>query len=323
MRLLIVVINYRTPELTIDALESIASQVREVDAHVVLVDNASGDDSLPRLTAAIEERGWRSWVELIASPVNTGFAGGNNLVLCNLDRYPDARFVLLLNSDTISDPGVLAHCVAKMEADPGIGVMSCLLLNADRSVQNTARRFLTPSRLLAHTFGLPWYMPRLFAWADTEDPAWDRRTEARDVDWVGGAFMMIRREVIERVGALDDAFFFYGEDAEFCHRVTQAGWRVRYEPGAAVIHLGGASSDPARLAARQRSALQWQARYLFQRRCYGRLAEWSARSADLTSGGLRCLKMAATGQRQSDKFALQRDVLELLLQWPSALAPRD
>jgi GT2 family glycosyltransferase len=323
MRLLIVVVNYRTPKLTIDALESIASQVREVDARVVLVDNASGDDSLPRLTAAIDERGWGSWVELIASPVNTGFAGGNNLALRNLERYPEARFVLLLNSDTISDPGVLAHCVAKMEADPGIGVMSCLLLNRDRSVQNTARRFLTPSRLLAHTFGAHWYMPQLFGWADTEDPGWDRRTEARDVDWVGGAFMMIRRDVIERVGPLDEGFFFYGEDAEFCHRVIAAGWRVRYEPGGAVVHLGGASSDPERLAARQRSALQWQARYLFQRRCYGRLAEWSARTADLTSGSLRFLKMAATGQRQSDKFALQRDVLTLLLQWPSALAQKN
>jgi GT2 family glycosyltransferase len=322
MRLLIVVINYRTPQLTIDALASIASQVAEADAQVVLVDNASGDDSLPRLRAAIEERGWGSWVQLIASPVNTGFAGGNNLVLRDLARYPDARFVLLLNSDTISDPGVLKFCVQKMEADPGVGVMSCLLLNADRSVQNAARRFLTPLRLLSHTFGFPWSMPQLFGWADTEDPNWDRRLESRDVDWVGGAFMMIRREVIEQVGPLDEGFFFYGEDAEFCHRVTRAGWRVRYEPGASVIHLGGASSDPVRLAARQRSSLQWQARYLFQRRCYGRVAEWSARTADLASGGLRCLKMAATGQLQSDKFALQRDVLALLLRWPSAQAQK-
>src|SRR5438270_287246 len=132
MRLLIAVINFRTPQLTIEALVSIENQIAEVDAQVVLVDNASGDDSLPRLT------------------------------------------------------------------------------------------------------------------------------EARDVDWVGGAFMMIRRDVIERVGPLDEGFFFYGEDAEFSHRVRRAGWRVRYDPGAAIIHLGGASSDPARLATRQRSAFQWQ-----------------------------------------------------------------
>jgi GT2 family glycosyltransferase len=251
--------------------------------------------------------------------VNTGFAGGNNLVLRDLARYPDARYILLLNSDTISDPGVLRTCVDRMEADRGIGVMSCLLLNPDRTVQNTARRLPTPPRLVAHAFGLPWWLPRAFSWANTEDPGWDRRTEARDVEWVGGAFMMIRREVIEQVGPLDEGFFFYGEDAEFCHRVRRAGWRVRYDPGAAVIHLGGASSDPARLAARQRSAFQWKARYLLQRRCYGRLAEWSARAADLASGGLRCVKMAATGQSGSEKFALQRDVLGVLLQWPSAL----
>jgi len=203
-----------------------------------------------------------------------------------------------------------------LSADPTIGVLSCLLLNGDRTVQNTARRFQTPSRLLAHTFGLPWSMPRLFAWADSEDLGWDRRTEARDVEWLGGAFMMIRREVIERVGGLDEGFFFYGEDAEFCHRVWKAGWRVRHDPGRTVIHFGGASSDPARLAARQRSTYQWQARYLFQRRCYGPAAEWLARLADLTSGGLRYLKMAARGERQSEKATLQRDMLTLLMQWP-------
>lgn len=322
MSLLIIIVNYRTPRLTVDCLAAIAPQIPEVGGQVVLVDNASGDDSVPALEAAIRERGWQGWIELVKSPVNTGFAGGNNIGFRRLAQHPEVKFVLLLNSDTVADPGVLRHCVDRMEADPAIGVMSCLLLNADRTVQNTARRFPTPSRLLAHTFGLPWSVPRLFAWADSEDPGWDRRTEARDVEWIGGAFMMIRREVIERLGGLDEGFFFYGEDAEFCHRVRKAGWRVRYDPGGAVIHLGGASSDPARLAVRQRNALQWQARYLLQRRCYGRTAEWSARFADLASGGLRYLKMAATGERQSSEFVLQRDVLALLVQWPSALAPK-
>jgi N-acetylglucosaminyl-diphospho-decaprenol L-rhamnosyltransferase len=319
MSLLIIVINYRTPRLTIDCLAAIAPQIPEVKGRVLLVDNASSDDSVPVLEAAIRERGWGDWVDLICSPVNTGFAGGNNIGFARLPDHPEARFVLLLNSDTVADPGVLRHSVERMQADPGIGVMSCLLLNPDRSVQNTARRLPTPPRLLAHTFGLPWSFPRLFGWADTEDPGWDRRGEARDVDWIGGAFMMIRREVLERVGGLDDGFFFYGEDAEFCHRVTKAGWRVRYEPGGAVIHLGGASSDPARLAARKRSALQWQARYLLQRRCYGRAAELTARLADLASGSLRYLKMAALGERGSAQFTLQKDVLALLVRWPSAL----
>jgi N-acetylglucosaminyl-diphospho-decaprenol L-rhamnosyltransferase len=316
MSLLIIVVNYRTPRLTVDCLASIAPQIPEVGGRVVLVDNASGDDSVPALEAAIRDRGWQGWVELVKSSVNTGFAGGNNIGFRRLADLPEAKFVLLLNSDTVVDPGVLRYCVDRMAADPTIGVLSCLLLNGDRTVQNTARRFQTPSRLLAHTFGLPWSMPRLFAWADSEDLGWDRRTEARDVEWLGGAFMMIRREVIERVGGLDEGFFFYGEDAEFCHRVWKAGWRVRHDPGRTVIHFGGASSDPARLAARQRSTYQWQARYLFQRRCYGPAAEWLARLADLTSGGLRYLKMAARGERQSEKATLQRDMLTLLMQWP-------
>ncbi|HEY4186200.1 MAG TPA: glycosyltransferase family 2 protein [Polyangia bacterium] len=321
MSILVVIINYRTPELTIDCLTSLAPEIRAVPGtKVVLIDNASGDDSLPKLTAAIERHGWRDWVELIASPTNTGFAGGNNLGLETLKDHPEVRFVLLLNSDTLVEPGMLRYCLGVMEADRSLGLMSCLLLNADRTVQNTARKFPTPLRLVAQDLALPWVLPRLFAWADTEDPEWDRRGAARDVDWVGGAFMLVRRDVIDRIGGLDDGFFFYGEDAEFCHRIRANGWRVRYDPGAAIVHLGGASSDPARLAARQRNVLQWQARYLLQRRCYGRSAEWLVRGADIAGSALRYFKMVALGEAETPRCQVQRDVLTLLLTWPTASA---
>jgi N-acetylglucosaminyl-diphospho-decaprenol L-rhamnosyltransferase len=320
MSLGIIIINYRTPKVTLDCLASVASQIDEVPgANVILVDNASGDDSLSQLNEAIEHNGWRRWITLIASGVNRGFAGGNNLAIGTLKTVnPAAKYVLLLNSDTILQPHALRYCMGRMDGDPGIGVLSCLLLNPDQSVQNTARKLPTPPRLAAYTFGLPWKLPRAFAWANLEDPGWDRRTQARDVGWVGGAFMFIRNLVLEKIGTLDERFFFYGEDAEFCHRVWKNGWKVRYDPGAAVIHLGGTSTDPTRAAAPHRNLNLWQARYLLQRRCYGLPAEFLIRMVDIASSTLRFLKLRLTAAKNSPELAAQREILGILLHWPSA-----
>jgi N-acetylglucosaminyl-diphospho-decaprenol L-rhamnosyltransferase len=320
MSLGIVIINYRTPKLTLDCLASVAQQIDDVPgAHVVLVDNASGDDSLAQLNETIERNGWRRWITLIASGVNRGFAGGNNLAIGTLKTLiPGAKYILLLNSDTILQPHALRYCLERMDSDPNIGVLSCLLLNPDQSVQNTARKLPTPPRLAAYTFGLPWKLPRAFAWANLEDPGWDRRTQARDVGWVGGAFMFIRGIMLEKIGPLDERFFFYGEDAEFCHRAWKAGWKVRYDPGAAVIHLGGASTDPTAVAAPHRNLNLWQARYLLQRRCYGLPAEFFIRAVDIASFSLRFLKLGITGGKNSPEFAAQREILGLLLRWPVA-----
>lgn len=323
MNLLIVIINYRTPRVTLDCLASLAGQIADVPgAGVILIDNASGDDSIPLLADAIQRNGWESWVTLVPSAVNRGFAGGNNLAFDRLLDFPDAQYVLLLNSDTIVQPSVLRYTIEKMDADPSIGILSCLLLNPDQTVQNTARRLPNPLRLAAYSLGLPWSLPKLFAWADLEDPAWDRRGEARDVDWVGGAFMLIRRKVIDRIGGLDTGFFFYGEDAEFCRRAWKNHWKVHYDPAVAVIHLAGASSDPSRVDPRERDALRWQARYLLQRRCYGLAAEIFIRAVDITSSALRYLKLLVRGRKHTAEFATQRDILAILLRWPAAAGKR-
>ncbi|MDP9174830.1 MAG: glycosyltransferase family 2 protein [Planctomycetota bacterium] len=315
MSLLIVIINYRTPQVTIDCLASLAAQIDDVPGtRVILVDNASGDNSMPLLRATIDARGWSSWISLVESDNNRGFAGGNNFGLASVkDLSPAPRFVLLLNSDTIVQPGAIKHCKERMEAEPSIGILSCMLLNSDLTVQNIARKLPTPLRLAASSLGLPWFLPRFFGWANLEDESWDRRTQARDVDWVGGAFMMIRKDLIDRMGPMDDRFFFYGEDVEFCHRAWKNGMRVCYDPRATIIHLGGASSDSGRLASAQKNALMWQARYLIQRRCYGLVAEHFIRTIDIISFGLRHLKLLLRGRKNSPEYARQRAILAILL----------
>jgi N-acetylglucosaminyl-diphospho-decaprenol L-rhamnosyltransferase len=323
MKLLIIVINYRTPQLTIDCLASLAPQIADVpETRAVVVDNASGDDSVNLLRNAIKKNAWENWAILKPTVKNLGFAGGNNLAMDTLLDHQEAQYVLLLNNDTVIGKDVLRHCYEKMESDRTIAVMSCLVLNSDQTVQNVARRLPSPPRMAANSFGLPWLWPKAFSWADLDDPTWDRRTVEREVEWIGGAFMFIRRRVIDKIGGLDTNFFFYGEDVEFCHRARQHGWKVWYDPRVSIVHLGGASSTPGKLDPNERNSLTWQARYLLQRRCYGIAAEILLRGVDITSSGLRFLRLLMVGRKNSPEFAAQRNVLAMLLRWPSTAGKR-
>ena len=298
-RIIIVVVNYRTPDLTVACLESLAADPWVAQhARVVVVENGSEDDSAVRLR---QQTGRWTWVSLVISQKNLGFAGGNNLGIRaatgrdegETRRHGDAetclppKYVLLLNSDTIVKAGCLEKCVGRMDEDRRIGAMSCRVLNADGSVQNVARKFPSPLRTILAGLGLPWKFPRLFGWADTDDGSWDRNTQSRDVDWLGGAFLMLRPEAFGGIIRLDEDFFFYGEDVEICHRVQRAGYRCHYAPVADITHLGGASSDPGRLTDSDRSIHQWRARYLLQRKLYGRWAEWLVRGLDLLTTAAR------------------------------------
>jgi N-acetylglucosaminyl-diphospho-decaprenol L-rhamnosyltransferase len=296
----VIIVNFRTPELTIGCLESLASEVATVPGtRVWVVENGSGDDSAERIGRAIGDRQWGSWATLLPLTRNHGFAGGNNR---GLEAAGFADFTLLLNSDTVVHAGCLHRCLEVMKADPGIGAMTCKLLNADGTIQNVTRRFPNPARVAAMSLGLDHYFPRLFGWSNIEDAAWDRAAAARDVDWIGGAFLLIRGEVLQRIGPLDERFFFYGEDIEFCHRVWRAGSRCRYDPSASTTHLGGGSSDPERLSAQARSAHTWRARYLNQRLCYGRLAAAWVRGVDIVGLGAR-LAWARVSGRSAEQRA--------------------
>ena len=148
-------------------------------------------------------------------------------------------------------------------------------------------------------FGLPWIFRRAFGWADVYDVPAAQLTVKRDCDWLCGAYMFIRREALEQAGGFDERFFFYGEDIELCYRFARHGWRRHYDPEAAIVHLGGASSDPTRLAGAQKNKYIWLARYEVQRICYGPVAAWMLRAADAVAGALRALKIMVVGKREA------------------------
>lgn len=312
-RLAIVIVNFRTPGLTIDCLRSLEAEIADLGAgatRVVVVDNGSGDGSPDCIAAAIADHHWTSWCELLACERNGGFAWGNNR---GLERVPDAACVLLLNSDTLVHSGALRHCLAVMDAEPDVGVMSCRLANADGSVQNVARRFPTPARLILGAFVLTWLWPSAFGWAEIEDKTWDRDRERRDVDWLGGAFLMIRGDLLRRIGGLDEDFFFYGEDIEFSHRVMRAGYRRLYDPAVTITHLGGASSDPAKLSAQARNVHAWRGRYLVLRKCHGALAAALVRIVDVLTYGVRLLVRTLIGRGGDRRSADLRAIFWMLV----------
>ncbi len=306
-RVLVVIVNFRTPDLTIDSLRSLAPEAKTVPGvRVVVVENDSGDDSADALRRAIDENGW-SHVELVLSDKNRGFAGGNNLGIAHGEP---AEFVLLLNSDTIMHRGCLERCLAVMAEHPEAGAMSCRVLNRDGTIQNVTRRFPTPVLSTVAAFGLPWKLPAFFKWADAEDLDWDREGGARNVNWLGGAFLFVRSAAFpEGKVRLDEDFFFYGEDVVFSHVLMRRGYTRRYDPVASIVHLGGASSDPSRMPSSERSIQRWKARYLVQEKCYGRAAASWLRGVNLVTTSARIVR--ALARRPADRNKLDRLVGQL------------
>jgi len=310
----VIVVNFRTPELTIDCLRSLEREVGDLRGiRVFVVENGSGDDSGQRIEEHIARSGWAEWCKLLISANNRGFAGGTNFGIEAAIRSGGARYFLLLNSDTLVASGCLARCIRTMDSNQRIGALSCRVLNADGSTQNVCRRFPTPLRCFVSALLLPWRLPSWFSWADCEDLGWDRNSCARDVEWIGGAFMMLRATWIAQHGALDDRFFFYGEDVEICHRVWQTGFRCHYDPAGTITHLGGGSSDPSRMAADALGFHQWRGRYLIQQICYGKLSRLLAQVVDLLTVVRRITWGYVTGQSASSHYTAAKDTFQFLI----------
>lgn len=300
----ILVINYKTPAYTIGCLESLEAERKDVSLLLWILENGSGDDSAQQIREALQQNNREEWVRLIESTDNLGFAGGNNHLLTHILNEPSpSPYILLLNNDTVVKRGCLASMLSKLKADDRISLFSCMLRNADGSLQRTARKLPTPLRETMRAFGLPYILPRLFGWADLECKGWNHETDAHDVEWVGGAFMGMRLETARETGLFDLDFFFYGEDMELCRRLRKRGGRVVYDPEFSIIHYGGASSDSTRLRNRHRDILRWRARFMVQQKCYGTWARRWSYSCFLTAFVLHRWYLVLRRRRHSETYA--------------------
>jgi len=232
--LAVVILNYRTAQLTADCLDSMAGQL-EPGTQVIVVDNASGDGSAERIAQHITQRGFDGWARVLCSPVNGGFAAGNNLAL----RAVAARVYILLNSDTLVRAGALAELRRVLDERPDVGLVGPSFEDGDGVLLESCHDTPHPlSELVrAANTGLVAALLHRHALAP-------RHSELPlEPAWMPFACVGFRRELLDVVGLLDDGFFMYFEDIDYCLRVRQAGYKILYWPRARIVHLVGKSSN--------------------------------------------------------------------------------
>jgi GT2 family glycosyltransferase len=238
----VVIVNYNTADLVVDCLRSLSPEANELGLRVVVVDNASPDGSADRLRSAIESNNWGGWAELIPAAHNGGFAAGNNAALRVLLASPaPPDYLLLLNPDTVVRPGAVRALIDFLESHPRAGLAGSRLEDPDGTPQRSAFRF--PGVAAEFENGVRFRLAsRLLARFVVAPPP---RDEPHRAGWVSGASLLVRREVFGQVGLLDEGFFLYYEEVDFCRRARAAGWDCWYVPASRVVHLVGQATGVA------------------------------------------------------------------------------
>jgi N-acetylglucosaminyl-diphospho-decaprenol L-rhamnosyltransferase len=258
MKLLIVIANYRVTHLTIACLRSIAEEIATVpDTHVAICENGTGDDAASRIQKAIDHNGWSLWCSLTTVTPNLGFTGGNNVILRPaLQSNDPPQYVLLLNADTIVRANAFKALADFMDQHPEVGIAGSRLEDLDGTPQRSAFRFHSPLSELEGSLKLGLMSRLLKQWIVAPPPP----KRACETDWVSGASMIVRREVWRDVGVLDEGYYTYFEDIDFCFNARKAGWPIWYVPASRVMHLGGQSTGISSKSAKRQPAYSFQAR---------------------------------------------------------------
>lgn len=230
----VVVVSYNTAALLADCLRALEASAGAVP-EVFVVDNNSHDGSADMVARDFP------WVRLVRNPDNRGFAAANNLAI------PQARgrHLLLLNPDTVVEPTTVATLAQFLDAHPDVGITGPRVANADGSLQSCGYWYPTLLREVRLSKNVNRLVRRLVG-QDRPDPDPTRSTE---VDWVDGCCLMIRRAVVDRIGLLDEQYFLYAEELDWCRAARKAGWRIVTCPAARMVHLQGRSSEQVKASA--------------------------------------------------------------------------
>lgn len=309
-KLFIVIVTWNGQGYVRECLNSVVSASEGLAADIIVVDNDSSDGT-PEVIAQEFPR-----VKLIRSDRNLGFAKGNNVGLRLVS--PGARYVCLINSDVTLTSGCLRSLVCYMDENASVGLAGPKMLAADGGVRRSTMRFPTLWRVLCRALAIDSLSGGRRVFGDLLMGRF-AAAEPTDVDVLNGWFWVVRVEALQDVGPLDERFFMYSEDVDWCRRFHRTGWRVVFYPRAAAVHYGGASSDrePVRFYIQKQVAdLQ------YWRQSHGRgamacflLAGWLHHALRLS--GYTLLYIFRRSQRRTAAFKLNRSVASLL--WLSGL----
>lgn len=310
IHLAIIIVNYKTPHLVTDCLGSLLQQLENTDSQVIVVDNASRDESCKILTQWLLDNNAGQRVRIVESPTNTGFAGGNNIGI----ESCKAKYYLLLNSDTLLRPGAIETLLDTAESMPNAGLISPRLESLTGDGQSSCFRHHTPLSefsVAAKTGFIDKFLSDyIVAMPPQESPI--------EPQWTSFACILIRKEVFDDVGLLDEGYFMYFEDAEFCDRASRAGWGIYHNPGAAVVHFHSGSSGIGEMDKRKKRLPRYyyesRSRFFFQR--YGILGLFSANIMWLLGRSISLMRQLSG---RSDKSANDKEWLDI---WTNFTRPQ-
>lgn len=269
----VIIVNWNTREVICDCIGSIYAQTNDLDFEVIVIDNASSDNSVEAIKRDYPE------VILINNKENRGFAAANNQGI----EIAKGRYVLLLNPDTVILNGAIQKSVTFADHHPEAAVVGIRNNNADGSLTKNCFQFASVQNLMISSSGLHRLFPHSHFFGRERLSWWDYLT-IREVDVVAGCFMLARRKVIDQVGRMDEAYFMYGEEMDWCWQLKRAGWKTVYYPEARIIHYGGmsAAQNPAGMRIEQKKSYL---RFIEKRQ--GKTAKYIAHSLLFLSGLLR------------------------------------
>ncbi|WP_377194787.1 glycosyltransferase family 2 protein [Ruegeria meonggei] len=227
----VIIVNYKTSDVTLKAIQSVLDHPGKLNLEVIVVDNDSQDGSVAVLRAAFPQ------ITVLDTGHNGGYAWGNNVGI----RRARGRYLLVLNPDALVYDGTLESAVAYMQENPEVGILSGHVSLENGTQQPTLFREVSLSKLFWGLVVPNRILRRSQMFGDQRYASLARDT-AQDVEVVAGCFMMISREIVEKVGMMDDRFFMYSEESEWCWRVRQAGLKVRYNPDVRLMHYGAVST---------------------------------------------------------------------------------
>ncbi|MCX5811616.1 MAG: glycosyltransferase family 2 protein [Proteobacteria bacterium] len=259
INLSIIIVSWNTKDLLLQCLRSVISEISVFRSEIIVVDNASTDGSAAMVEQIFPE------VTLIKNTSNLGFAKANNIGI----QRSRGKYICLINSDIIVERFCIVNLYNYVEQYPQIAIVAPKILNPDSTLQPSCKQFPTLWNCTCRALAFDTLFPGTSLFSGQLMTFW-AHNQIRRVDSLSGCFMMVRREAIDQAGLLDDSFFMYAEDKDWCKRFWGAGWQVVFYPGSTAIHFGGASSS---IAPAEFAIEEWRANLQYWRKHYNTLQQ--------------------------------------------------